>query len=285
MAAKVSLTVCTKNGGERLGTCLDHIEAMDAPAGMELFLVDNGSDDGTSFERLHAFAARSRYDVRVRQTFVPGNSAGRNVALAEATGDIHIFVDDDCYADEGLVRNWLRVFASDPKLGFGSGRVWRHDPATSMSGCVEYPEIRYMPPGKFIWRGFVQGSNMAFRRECLEEIGRFDPRFGSGTPLAGEDWDMGLRASAAGWAGVYSPDAAVSHDHRRTDDNITERELYYYYGGGAIFAKHTFSRKGVRIFREFVRETGKLKSKPDFRDAMRKGYRDFLIHRGAAKAA
>lgn len=276
---KVSFTLCTKNGGDRLATCLEHIEALDADDDMELFLIDNGSDDGVSFERLQHFAGRTRFDARIRQTLVPGNSAGRNLALAEAGGDIHIFIDDDCYADSGLVGNWMRVFAENEAVGFGSGRVMRHDPRHSLVGCVEHPDIRYMPPRKFIWRGFMQGSNMAFRKACLDRIGVFDPRFGSGTPLAGEDWDMGVRGSAAGWAGYYTPAAVVSHDHRRTDADVQSRVLYYDYGGGAIYAKNTFGRTGPRMAREFVRELGKLKPEPERRRSLRNGYRDFLLGR------
>jgi len=275
---KVSFTLCTKNGGERLRTCLAHIEAMDADPEMELFLVDNGSDDGVSYPLLQEFAANSRFDARVRQTMTPGNSAGRNIALAEATGDVHIFIDDDCYADPQLVREWQRIFAARPGLGFAAGMVKRYDHRYSGLGCVETPHERPLAAGKFVPRGFIQGSNMAFRRQCLIDAGDFDERLGAGTPYAGEEWDLCLRASRAGWAGGYFPEPKVAHDHRRAYSVSRERLLYYDLGGGVVYAKNTLTRSWIQTLRGFGRDMVKLlcSDRERFFTLMR-GYSTYLL--------
>lgn len=249
----VTLTLCTKNGGDRLATCLAHIERLDADADMEVFLIDNGSSDGVSFEMLGAFASTSRFDCKVRQTLRVGNSAGRNLAAREAKGDVHIFIDDDCYADPTFVRAWQTLF-SNHDIGYGSGMVTRFDPQYSELGCVEYPHERPMAPGQFVPRGLIQGSNMAFRRECLAEAGGFDERLGAGTRYAGEEWDLCLRASRAGWAGGYFPQPKVAHDHRRRDDESDSRMRFYDFGGGVIYAKHAFTRTGIRTLHEYGHE-------------------------------
>lgn len=255
--ATATLTLCTRNGGERLRTCLAHIDALDWDEPLELFLIDNASDDGVSLPMLERFAATTRFDARVRRTAIPGNSAGRNVAVREATGDIHIFIDDDCYVAPDFIRAWMQAFATSD-VGFGSGMVTRHDLRFSDLGCVEHPDERRLEARTFIWRGFVQGSNMAFRRECLEAAGGFDERLGAGTPYAGEEWDVALRAARAGWAGGYFPQARVAHDHRRTSEQAAARMHFYDFGGGVIYAKNTFVRGGFESVKELRREFRRL---------------------------
>jgi GT2 family glycosyltransferase len=234
---RVSLILCTKNGGDRLLTCLRHIDAQVTPHALDLVLVDNGSTDGVSYQRLLDFDAKARFPTQVLQTFVPGNSAGRNVAIAAAKGDLLLFIDDDCYADADFVAQWVAVFADRPELGFASGMIRRHTPQQDMLGCIEAPEIRPLAPGQFVPNGFIQGSNMAFRRACLQAAGPFDERFGAGTPFAGEEWELCVRASFLGWGGGYFPGPRVSHDHRRVGSEARERSLYYAFGAGGVFAK------------------------------------------------
>jgi glycosyltransferase involved in cell wall biosynthesis len=242
-----SLILCTKNGGARLGTCLAHLDALDAPPEFELVLVDNGSDDGESLERLRAFGASTRHPTTVLVEKRPGLSAARNAGLAAAKGDILLFTDDDCYADPGLVRDWTAVFA-DGRIGYGTGRILRFNPAHAMAGCIESPDPKPFPAGRFVPRGWLQGSNMAFRRACFDAIGRFDERLGAGAPFAaGEDWDMSIRAGFAGFEGGYFPEPTVWHDHRRTEADAVLRMRSYDIGAGAVLAKHLAGPHGARV--------------------------------------
>lgn len=249
---KVSLILCSKNGGERLETCLNHIVELDAPDDMQVILVDNGSTDGFSYSLMEKFAELCRWDCQVLQTFIPGNAAGRNVGLERADGDIFLFIDDDCYVDKRFVYEWIKVFRSS-SVGFGSGRILRYTENQSDLGCVEY-QYQKLLGSNYVPRGFIQGSNMAFRRECLTAAGPFDRRFGSGTAFAGEEWDLALRAGFRGWKGGYFPGPVVAHDHRRGKGETRRRLLFYDYGGGAVYAKHIFGERGALVTSRFIRE-------------------------------
>lgn len=271
---RVSLCLCTKNGGLRLQACLEAVERMDvADSELELALVDNGSTDGESYQRLQSFGASTRFRCKVLQTYTPGNSAGRNLALRHATGDLLIFIDDDCYVDRRFVQDWQGVF-SRGHLGYASGMITPHDPNYSSYGCNVRATEDLVAPGHFLRRGMIAGSNMAFARACLDAVGGFDERFGAGTPFAGEEWDVALRASAKGWAGGYFPQPRVAHDHRRTEDDGRERLLYYDYGAGAVYAKNTFRMRG-RVFSQYAHELRWLQQDRTRRGMLLKGYRDF----------
>src|SRR5204862_745152 len=56
----------------------------------------------------------------------------------------------------------------------------------------------------------IPGCNMAFRKEALEALGGFDPRFRT----AGDDVDVCWRIQERGWTIGFNPAAMVWH-HRR----------------------------------------------------------------------
>jgi glycosyltransferase involved in cell wall biosynthesis len=281
-----SLILCTRNGGERLGTCLAHLDALDAGPDFELVIVDNGSDDGVSWPMIEAFAAGARHKTLALRCFRPGNSAGRNDGIAAASGDLLLFIDDDCYAAPDFVRAWERVFG-EHGVGYGTGMVLRHDPAMSFLGCREDPEPRLLAPRRFVPAGFIQGSNMAFTRACLDRAGLFDERFGSGVPFAGEDWDISLRASFAGFAGGYFPEPKVSHDHRRPVSSIiASRGRFYEYGAGAVYAKHMRGRYLPELGLRFLRHIQRLRRRRDHGTELLASFLGgFRAYRAAAKGA
>ncbi|WOH57320.1 MULTISPECIES: glycosyltransferase family 2 protein [Bradyrhizobium] len=237
---ELSLILCSRNGSRTIKRCLDHIQAMDEAAEIEVVLIDNGSTDDTraimrSFCELHPNLWRTIEETR------PGNSAGRNSGIEHSSGEIVLFIDDDCYPEKAFAVAWKEIFNTNPDLGFGSGRIMPFDSSRSPIGCNTSATHEPLPPATFFRRGFVQGSNMAFRKQCLLMAGFFDDRFGAGTPFAGEEWDLALRASFAGWRGGYFPQPGVAHDHGRSEGDASVRGLYYDIGAGAVYAKHVLS--------------------------------------------
>src|SRR6516164_7864321 len=78
---------------------------------------------------------------------------------------------------------------------------------------------------------------MAFRQTVLREIGGFDPLFGPGRLLAGEDCDAAGRASAMGWSGEYRPEVLVRHHHGRKASDKPRARRSYAIGRGAYHMK------------------------------------------------
>ncbi len=78
---------------------------------------------------------------------------------------------------------------------------------------------------------------MAFRREAVERIGRFDCALGAGTPtLAGEDTAAFSTLLLLGGTVVWQPTALVSHWHRRDFDSVSNMFHGYGRGLGAFYA-------------------------------------------------
>jgi len=155
----------------------------------------------------------------VPNRFGQGLSGGRNTGIAEASGDVVAFLDDDAAAG----RDWLATLAGhyrDPQvLGVGGlvdpwweeGRPpWFPPELDWVVGC----SYEGMPTRSAAVRNFI-GANMSFRRELLTELRGFVPTLGrvGAIPLGCEETELCLRASHLHPRGIlrYDPSAAVRH--------------------------------------------------------------------------
>lgn len=235
----VSLIICTKDRGRQLRACLDRVAQLDAPFPWELILVDNGSTDDTA-QVMHEFLAGFRGEGRYLHESRPGNGAGRNAAIRVSRGQILAFTDDDCYVEQDFLVEVAKVFA-DPRVGYLTGRIMLFDPTDYRITVNESPQPQRIGAGRVVPHGLVQGANMAFRRCALEQAGLFDENFGAGARFAGEDWELALRVSFAGWEGGYFPGPTVWHHHGRKEPDARKLNRFYTIGEGAVYAKGVIS--------------------------------------------
>src|SRR2546422_8127632 len=108
----VSVIVPTYNRRERLCRLLSGLERQhQAGARFDVIVVVDGSDDGTEamLNRLNV-----SYPFRAITQARRGPSAARNLAIAAATGDVLLFLDDDVVPQDGLFERHLGVHRRDP---------------------------------------------------------------------------------------------------------------------------------------------------------------------------
>jgi GT2 family glycosyltransferase len=106
---RITAAVISHERADRALRCLAALSAQTV-APDEILVVDSGSRDGTP-ERLRA----ARPDVRV--IALPANDgpgAARNRALAEATGELVLMIDDDIYPDPDCLEQLLRAKEAQP---------------------------------------------------------------------------------------------------------------------------------------------------------------------------
>lgn len=112
----ISVIVPVYNGGEFLNRCLDALFAS-AYQPFEVIVVDDGSTDASS-EISRAKGANVLSSER-RQS---GPAAARNVAAAQAVGDILLFVDADVVVEKDTLAKVAAQFQSNAEISalFGS---------------------------------------------------------------------------------------------------------------------------------------------------------------------
>lgn len=235
-APKIALVVATRNRANRLEAFFDSLRRLKYADPWELIVVNNGSTDGTG-ECLKAFASSFSNGVIILTEPKPGLGRAHNRGWRATTAPVVAFTDDDCYPDPGFLSETEAVFR-DESLGVAGGRILLHDPTDAKITIVERQSDQCFNAGDFVIAGFLQGANMAFRRQALVDIDGFDNNLGPGTPFNFEDIDAVLRVLAAGWKGKFDPRPAVYHHHGRKpgkdEDSLCQS---YTVGRGAYYMK------------------------------------------------
>ncbi len=199
---RVSVVVCTYNGQATLRDCLDGLVKLDYPD-YEVIVVNDGSTDATA-------AIAAGFPYQVISTENRGLSAARNTGLQAATGEIVAYTDDDARPDPDWLTQLALTFGGTQHAGVGGPNIPPPGDG-AMAECVANA------PGGPIHvllsdreAEHIPGCNMAFRKQCLDAIGGFDPQFRT----AGDDVDVCWRLQERGWTLGFNPTAVVWH-HRR----------------------------------------------------------------------
>jgi GT2 family glycosyltransferase len=223
---RVSVVVCTYNGGRTLDQCLCSLRALDYKD-YEVIVVDDGSTDDTR-------AILGRFpEVRAIHQPNRGLSFARNVGLHHATGSIVAYTDSDCFADP----DWLTLLVQQLQR---SGAAAVGGPNLSpedgwLAACVA------AAPGQPMHvlesdqvAEHIPGCNMAFRREALLAINGFDYQYRK----AGDDVDVCWRLQQAGMWITFAPGAFVWHHRRQTPRTYLRQQAGYGEAEALLRFKH-----------------------------------------------
>jgi glycosyltransferase involved in cell wall biosynthesis len=224
---RVSVVVCSYNGGATLDECLHSLLQLDYPD-YEVILVDDGSTDGT-----REIAARYP-QVRYIHQENHGLSVARNVGAEAATGDIVAYTDSDCVADELWLLQLVTAMESQQVEAIGGPNVTpTGDNWTARCVAVSPGNPSHVMLDD-VQAEHVPGCNMAFRRDRLLELGGFDPQFRQ----AGDDVDVCWRFLDAGLRIGYAPSALVWHHRRNTVRAYCKQQKGYGRSEAMLHFKH-----------------------------------------------
>jgi glycosyltransferase involved in cell wall biosynthesis len=182
----------------------------------ELIVVGQGDADSLGAEMMRAAAG----DPRVRYVHLDrrGASAARNAGANSSTGEIVVFMDDDCEAR----RDWLatidKCFRDDIGLVGGAVEAPAKD-RVSFAVCpwLIPPDTIFIPPNSdgILPPGFcVLSANMAVRRKDFEQVGGFDECLGTGSGFGGgEERDILSRLARHQVHMRSTPESVVRHSN------------------------------------------------------------------------
>jgi glycosyltransferase involved in cell wall biosynthesis len=202
---KASVIICSYNGAGTVETSLRSMQRLRYPD-FEVIFVDDGSTDGTQ-EILKKFP-----DVRnIRQKNM-GLSNARNVGMNAARGEVIIYTDSDCEADEDWLYYLVLALVRSQHTGMGGPNLIP-DEGSWVADCVG------LSPGGPTHvmiddrtAEHVPGCNMAYYTWAARQINGFDPQFRK----AGDDVDFIWRLQQQGYSIGFSPAAQVWHYRRNT---------------------------------------------------------------------
>ena len=230
---KASVIILVWNGIGYLESCLDAVVIQDY-SHFEVVVVDNGSTDGSP-----DFVAHHYPQVKlIRNECNAGFSAGNNIGLRKASGELLVLLNQDTVVQPGWLAALAAEFDRHPDAGIVGSKILDPDGQTLQhaGGRIEHPsalgqhygygeldEGQYDEPCQV---EFVTGAAMALKREVLSTIGDLDEGF---YPGYFEDVDFCSRARAAGYSVWYAPQAVLRHYESASMRRDSLTGHYYYY--------------------------------------------------------
>ncbi len=234
----LSVFIVTYNSAPLLRACLDSLRAQTLAGDFEIIVVDNASRDES------AAIIRSEYpEVQLIASDVNlGFGNANNKALTLAQGRYLVLLNPDAELPTDTLEYALKHMEENADAGMGGGLLqgtqgeWQpsarlfpsllNDGLTLSGLANRYPGSRFFgrfdrswaDPLKAATVDWVPGAFVILRRNLVEQIGLFDPRFF----LYYEEVDLCRRIYQAGFKVYYWPDLVITHIGGASSETVDE---------------------------------------------------------------
>jgi glycosyltransferase involved in cell wall biosynthesis len=207
----VSILICTRNRAASLRATLESIGQCEVPTDLsaELIVIDNGSTDDTrravGQSRMQIMTVRYVLESRI------GQGIARNRGIAESTGQVVLFTDDDVRVPRDWIERMCRPILSGQADAVAGGvriapqllRPWMTPLHRSWLASTEY--LNQTSPEEMV------GANMSFGRHVLDRVPQFDPELGPGALGQSDDALFSWQLLRAGYKIAPRFDCEVEH--------------------------------------------------------------------------
>ncbi len=224
---EASIIIISFNTRELLRECLASTMAECADLEAEIFVVDNGSNDGS----IEMVAIEFPTVMLVRSATNLGFGVANNVALQQSTGRYFVLLNSDAFFTPGSLKTALRHMDETPACGLGGalltgrGGSWQPSaktfhsivddfivltglaskfPKSPLFGRFSRTFADESQPASVDW---VPGAFAVIRPSALARVGMFDPLFF----LYYEEVDLCRRIKQGGMEVWYWPDIKITH--------------------------------------------------------------------------
>jgi len=181
---------------------LKNILSQEGVSADEIIIAGRGL---SSLER--SYADKVNIKIKNEKTWINA-AAARNLGAKSASGDIFLFVDDDCLPAKNWIAANLKAL-EDKDVGAVSGRL------LGLSGCY-FARVLDLS-GFWMQQNNIKkdaqtlySATLGIRKDIFNEVGGFDESMD-----IAEDVDLARRLIQRGFRCLYAPDIVVYHDHKR----------------------------------------------------------------------
>jgi GT2 family glycosyltransferase len=220
----LSIIVVNWNTKDLLLQCLESVYQTIEGIGMELFVVDNGSTDGSR----SIFVSDGRFpEVKfIGNEMNFGFARANNQALRTAVGKYLLLLNPDTRVKKGAIYRLASFMDAHPEAG-GAGAQLLNADGSKQNSIANFPSLvtelfnksllRWLFPKAFpgkernypesIEVDSVIGACMMIKREAVEQVGLLDEDYF----LFLEETDWCYRVKRAGWKVYHVPQSEVYH--------------------------------------------------------------------------
>ena len=227
MSEPVAVVVVTWNSAHEIEACLRSVR-VEAP--VELWVVDNGSADGTRERVRDRFPEAQLLESPVNVGF----AAGCNLGVAHSSAPYVLFLNADAQLAPGYLRTLVAALTRDPAAASATGKlVYDEDGVQRIDSAgivIHRHALRPMDRGygevdngQFDTAENIFGPSGAaalYRRSALLAAG--EGPFDAELFAYYEDVDLAWRLNRLGWRHLYEPNAVAFHKRRGADNKPTD---------------------------------------------------------------
>jgi N-acetylglucosaminyl-diphospho-decaprenol L-rhamnosyltransferase len=273
----LAVVIVSYNVRDLIRACLRSIEGARSNLGVDVWVVDNGSSDG-SVDLIRKEFPR----VKVRET-------GRNVGFARANNLVLkeilaqaaprempryvLLLNPDTEVPPSALAEMLAFMDAHPEAGAAGPKLVLSDGSLDLACRRSFPtpsvafyrlfglsrlfprsrqfgryNLTYLDPDDVAEVDSVVGAFMLVRGEVLRTVGLLDESFF----MYGEDLDWSLRIKQAGWRVLYNGRTTVLHHKRASSRQRNVQSLLAFYQAMLIFFRKHYARQTVWPLRWFI---------------------------------
>jgi hypothetical protein len=222
----LSIVIVNWNTPAMLADCLASIAASGARSSLEIFVVDNGSSDGSP----EMVAADFPHVRLIRNETNLGFAAANNQAIRQAGGRYVLLLNSDTIVHQGVLDGSVQYMDANRSVGIMGCKVLNAD-GTVQPSCSQFPTLAnllILASGMFRIRGFtaaqryrmdewqrdaerdvdvISGCYLLARADAIRSVGLLDEAFF----FFGEETDWCRRFREAGFAVRFAPVGTIIH--------------------------------------------------------------------------
>ena len=173
----ISIVVCCYNGNSTINSCLESLlNQKRSNIYIEIVLVDDGSIDGTAIKIKTFLEEKSELEKIEFNYFRKENqglSIARNFGLEKSKSKIVAYVDEDAIVDENFSNSIIEVFNKYEDINCIGGEVLLLNSTNSFAKLIQNSIFSLHMKSN----NAVIGTNMAFRKKTIKNVGGFQPEF------------------------------------------------------------------------------------------------------------
>jgi len=167
----------------------------------------------------------------------------RMAGIAQATGDIYLFVDDDIELDSHVLEQLFRVVSLNPNLGAVGARL----PCTEKTYFSRVTDLANFWSQQSLQSGvrkWLYSAVLAVPAKVYHQVGGFNADL-----AIGEDVDLTTRIDKAHYAVLYEAGLVGYHNHRRT---TFRSAVSYFWNNGGLAKLYFQSSPQLRCCRVWI---------------------------------
>jgi len=245
---ELSIIIVNWNTRNLLVQCLNSIYQTVETVEMEVWVVDNGSTDGSDAAAVERFPETKFVQNKVNVGFAKAN----NQALNTAAGRYYLLLNPDTQVSKGAVEKLISFMNAHPEAG-GAGAQLINSDGSKQNSIANFPSLatellnksllRWLFPRQFPGKernysesvevDSVIGACMMVRRQASDQVGLLDEDYF----LFLEETDWCYRMKRAGWKIYHVPQAEVYHFQGKSAEMERKKAKVEYYRSRYHFFK------------------------------------------------